>query len=857
LLLAADCAERFPAGAPTSFADAATPADAASATDAIDAPDAPDASDAPGTICSSTSSPGSPIEYGENELSQALTKANSTAHACITTIATPEGESAIRASGITLDARPESYAILPLPNADTLIVGRDEVGAMYGAMELAERIRLDGAGVIPLAMPIADAPAVPIRGAQLYMVTQEPGEASWWLRDPQFWTEYLDLLAHARIDFLDLRGMFNLANTIFPNALLYFGHSATYPAVGIAQGDRDTNLAMLQSIVRMAASRGIRVGLMTMRSDTSTTGDANDPSVALTDAQLQAYTREAVADIARNVPGLWRMGVRIGESGGTATSAAAWYKASFVAGLSDAGLGTRFYVRTWLVPSKADLLDLLSVAGDDPVVEAKYNGEHLAAPYVIAGGEFADLWEPSYSYQEYLNQPHPYSFVFEARSGGTHRIFRFASYARVARAAQSFGLGSAKGFALEPPSAYFPQRDFYHGDADRYSPWTFRRDELQYMLFGRLAYNPKTPDRVFRAALAARVGTDALWEAMQAASDIVPWIQAANTCGPDARSFAPDEEWGGPIAFWAAPPDAQRPANASAAYSCAGTPTYHGPFDTFAIASPIDAAKDLAAGISTARLTPLEVAGFVLSDAAQARKAAAVAVDPSNLWARDVVRECTALADLGEYFAHKFRGATALAVYEATASADYLAAARTEATAADGAWTQLASDTSYISPFDDNLIVGPGYHWRNVLPWLAQDAQSIDGVVATVTASPPAFQGTLPPSATWLSASRANGPGLAALVVSPQDPTATSWTVAATLQSAAPTGAQATLWYKPFVSHADWQSVPLQGAGTQFQGVVPGTGSGAMFAVQLSGGSAGTWRYPDLLTQTPYIVLAP
>ena len=40
------------------------------------------------------------------------------------------------------------------------------------------------------------------------------------------------------------------------------------------------------------------------------------------------------------------------------------------------------------------------------------------------------------------------------------------------------------------------------------------------LAFGRLAYDPGAPEAAFRMALAARVGTDALWDAVQAASDI-------------------------------------------------------------------------------------------------------------------------------------------------------------------------------------------------------------------------------------------------------------------------------------------------------------------------------------------------
>src|SRR5262249_43312342 len=157
----------------------------------------------------------------------------------------------------------------------------------------------------------------------------------------------------------------------------------------------------------------------------------------------------------------------------------------------------------------------------------------------------------------------------------------------------------------------------------------------------------------FAALLAKRVGTSALWDPVQAASDIVPWIQTTHTCGPDSRNFAPELELGGSVAHWAG-------ASAGTGKDMACSEKDQGAFDTFSVASPLEAARDLVAGVATSRLSPVHVAQIVLNDAARARVAAKIAVDPANREARDVVRECVALADLGEYFAHKLRAATAL-----------------------------------------------------------------------------------------------------------------------------------------------------------------------------------------------------
>jgi hypothetical protein len=259
------------------------------------------------------------------------------------------------------------------------------------------------------------------------------------------------------------------------------------------------------------------------------------------------------------VPGLRRIGFRIGESGHDA----AWFADTIVAGVKSAGTGVEIYTRTWGT-KRDEILALAAAAPSPPVVEAKLNGEQLGAPYPIAGGIFtADAWT-NYSYEDYLDDAAPpYRFVFQVRTGGTHRVFRQASYARTQRLVRSLLVGAVSGFSLEAPHAYAPERDYYHATAgDRFSEWTFRRDELMYTLFGRLAYDPSTPERVFAAKLARRTRADGLWAPLQAASEIVPWIQSANTCGPDHRDFAPELELGGAVDYWASPSTSPAPADA-------------------------------------------------------------------------------------------------------------------------------------------------------------------------------------------------------------------------------------------------------------------------------------------------------
>ena len=569
--------------------------------------------------CRDGHDPVNPLDYGRCAVEQASAEAHAEQAVTVTTVDDPAAASVEPTLAPLLDQRPESYVIAPV-DGTTWIVGRDAVGAMYGALQIAERLRIDGATALPPAGSIRGAPALSFRGANLFWVLPEMGETAWWFLDEGFWRDYLDLLAHARLNVLDLHGMYDLANTTFPNALLYLARSTSFPNVGAPGADRDRNVKMLNRVVAMAHARGVRVGLMTY----SATSEMGGSAGTLDDADLQTYVREAAADVAARIPGLSMMGFRTGESGRPAR----WYADTFVAGVRQVAPAMTLATRTW-GSSKAEVLSLATSIGPNMVVEAKFNGEHLGPPYAIAGGAMAG-WS-SYSYQDYLNPPHPWTFVFQVRAGGSHQIFREASYLRTQRAVASMGFSpTVAGFTLEPPTAYTPQRDFYHASArDQFSPWAFARDDLMYLEWGRLGYDPTEPEAHFRQILAREAGTDALWPAVQAASDIVPWITTGRTCGPDSRNFEPEMELGGDVGQWAGVA-----GGPDAVPSCDGAT----PFDTFAVASPDETAADLVAGVPTSRLTPVDVASLVLSDADVAAQASTAAT--AGALARDVAREC-------------------------------------------------------------------------------------------------------------------------------------------------------------------------------------------------------------------------
>src|SRR5947207_5242764 len=235
--------------------------------------------------CPDGHDPTDPIDYGRCAVTHALAEAKAEGTITIATIDDPSVATVRAAVAPVLDARAESFVIAPIGGA-TWIVGRDAIGAMYGALEIAERLRLDGAGAVPPRDVSRGAPAVGVRAANLFWVLPEADETGWWFLDEGFWTGYLDLMAHARLDVLDIHGMYDLSSTVFPNALLYLAQSASFPDVGAPAAERTRNLTMFNRVIAMAKARGIRVGLMTYQASSDLAGNGHE---TLSDADLQIY----------------------------------------------------------------------------------------------------------------------------------------------------------------------------------------------------------------------------------------------------------------------------------------------------------------------------------------------------------------------------------------------------------------------------------------------------------------------------------------------------------------------------------------------------------------------------------------
>ncbi len=641
---------------------------------------------------------------------------------------------------------PESFRV-HAESGRVIVEGADAPGAMYGALELAERVRSRPETL--LTAQISATPFLRDRGLNVFLTlpwnydkddtNYDPAALTdpdrWWFQNDDYWSTLLDLMARARFNWLDIHGTWDISVTSAPNLYAYFVEARDFPRVGVAPDIKAANLARLNRVIDMAHARGIRVSLMAYEARLSIPHNKTPP-YPTDERTAYDYTKQAVEAMIRGAPALDAIGFRIGESGHGGE-----FFNCYTEAVKASGRDIPLVTRSW-VTRRAKVLPL-AAASNDFTVEIKYNGEQWGPPYMVAGGRVAGWY--SYSFEDYLSDPgkgpfahlwpgnplpdnavwpsEPYKVVWQVRLNGTHRIFPVNDPEWIRGSVKAMKLGAATGCTVEPVNAYFPASPRYYlaDKKDQWCNWIHQRDELFLSAWGRLAYDPETSAEVFDSMLRECFGPSSpeIAKAWHAASRIIPTAFTAYSLGPDHRSHAPELEWGGDTRAFI---DRE-------------------PFDSHVFMSVKEMEAIRATGGKDGRLTPLDAAAMLEKLRDEAAAILETRTEEVRESARGQFRElqhsCSRLAALADYYSAKLRAAESLARADANTDARAAALAETGTFThrALGAWRGLSpsADADFYKPFTDRLRMGTNtYHWRNELAKIAKDADQFP----TMSASP-------------------------------------------------------------------------------------------------------------------------
>lgn len=424
-----------------------------------------------------------------------------------------------------LNLEPESYTIIPEGKVIT-INGADNRGMIYGSLALVEML---GNGTPLEKMTVtSETPHHALRAIKhntpwySYRSSSALDLHHETVRDIRYWEAFLDMMAANRFNTLSI---WNLHPFVFMIKSKNFPEASPF-----SDKEMDEWIHLHQEIIRLAAERAIDTyvipfNIFVSEEFAKTHGVAKSnfyPHYYVqgdTTELVKRYMRESVTQLLQEYPELTGIGLTLGEgmAGMTPQQREDWIFETYIEGIRLSGRKAKLVHR---IPfsSTTESLGSTSVeleqltrqaiekeAGldfiDGPIwADLKYNWSHAhSTPKLVKihGGEMFDTF--------YNPEPEGYKITYTARNEDFFALrWGVPDFVRehIARNSQDYVGGYFIG-----SETYIPAKDYFtavEGPVD----WTyaFERQWLFYKLWGRLLYNPKTPDQVFQAEFDRRYG---------------------------------------------------------------------------------------------------------------------------------------------------------------------------------------------------------------------------------------------------------------------------------------------------------------------------------------------------------------
>lgn len=423
----------------------------------------------------------------------------------------------------------EAYDITATNNCIS-IVGGDPRGLIYGALEAREQLR----NWVPAAQVRARShtPHLAFRGIKLntpwdsYRPSSAIDQHAATMHDLAFWEAYLDMMVENRFNAFTLWTMHPFTYMIRPKN---FPEASKWSDAEFAEWRH-----LYGEIFRMAKERGLDTYVVFWSIFVSEEFEkAHNPDAKNfyphyyvagdTSEVTRRYLRESITQMLLEYPDLDGIGVSHGEgmAGMTPLQRQQFVDEVYIAGALEANR-TRPVKLIHRVPFSSGLSSGPGVSGDverltrdameklghqfsGPIwVEMKFNWSHgHSTPKLIKvhGGKLGDTY--------FKPAPSNYRVVWQVRNEDFFALrWGDASFIRAHIAAN--GRAGYVGGYFVGSETYIPALDYFTAvQAPVAWKWAFQRQWLFYALWGRLLYDPETPDAVFEADFVRRYGAQA------------------------------------------------------------------------------------------------------------------------------------------------------------------------------------------------------------------------------------------------------------------------------------------------------------------------------------------------------------
>ena len=433
---------------------------------------------------------------------------------------------------------PEAFAIIPEGRLIT-VYGGDLRGMIYGALALVETVR-QGTALGDVASD-EQRPHLEFRGIKynLPWETYRPGSALdqhyATACDLKYWEAFLDMLVENRFNVLSLWNMHPYTFMVRPKN---FPEASPWSDEELAAWQ-----ALYRGIFRLAKERALDTcivhwSIFVSRELAEAHGVAQQnfyPHYYVdgdTSEIVRRYFRESVTQVLEEYPDLDGVGISHGEGMGgmTPVERQQWMDDVLIAGMLEAKRRVKLIHR---VPFSSGTspdpgvsahvaevtraeMERLGGRFDGPIwVEMKFNWSHAhSTPRLVKvhGGELGETY--------FVPEPANYKVTWMARNEDFFAL-RWGVPDFIRRHIALDGAASYVGGYFVGSETYIPALDYFTAvDEPVDWTWAFERQWLFYKLWGRLFYDPATPDAVFQAEFNRRYGPsgDNLLQAFSLAS---------------------------------------------------------------------------------------------------------------------------------------------------------------------------------------------------------------------------------------------------------------------------------------------------------------------------------------------------
>jgi len=389
------------------------------------------------------------------------------------------------------------------------VIASDETGAMYGTLDLSEQVRIKS--VLREVQEEVTNPHFAFRAIKFnlpwssYRPNENPAMNlhTQTCRDLNFWRSFLDMMAENRFNVLSLWNLHPFTYMIRPDN---FPEVCPFSDRELAQWQR-----FWRRLFSMAKERGIETYIVNWNivvspefAKTYNVRERNDKSEI-----VREYTRQCVTQVINEYDQLTGLGVTLADwmNDMTPKEREDWIQDTFIKGMKLAKRPAKFIHRSVLAGSPVEMRRVIDEANfPDPVcVEVKFNWSHghstprLAITHDYSSGQIDEgFWKP---------KPENYKIAWMIRNEDFF-ILRWGQPDFIREHININDRDYVGGYFIGS-EGYIPAKDYSHKPNDHITwQYAFEKQWLFYKLWGRLLFDPNTPDTVFAAEFDRRYGNN-------------------------------------------------------------------------------------------------------------------------------------------------------------------------------------------------------------------------------------------------------------------------------------------------------------------------------------------------------------